>query len=83
MSQDLMMYILYMMKEYGIDHCIISNADCATHDHSQNPIPKDYLTNQITANKTAIRFAKENKGKILAVLLPDTGERYLSTEMFN
>jgi len=25
----------------------------------------------------------ENKGKTIVVLLPDSGERYLSTEMFN
>ena len=26
---------------------------------------------------------EENEGKIIAVLLPDTGERYLSTPLFN
>ena len=32
----------------------------------------------------ALEIAKqpENKGKTIVVLLPDTGERYLSTEMF-
>ena len=37
------------------------------------------------AIKAAIKLAQreENKGKTIVVLLPDTGERYLSTPMFN
>ncbi len=37
------------------------------------------------ALSAAIRVAQreENKGKTIVVLLPDTGDRYLSTEMFN
>lgn len=37
------------------------------------------------AIKAAIELAnrKENKGKTIVVILPDTGERYLSTKMFN
>ena len=36
------------------------------------------------ATYAAIQIAKrpENKGKTIIVLLPDTGERYLSTPMF-
>ena len=32
---------------------------------------------------TELAKREENKGKNIVVLLPDTGERYLSTELFN
>jgi len=37
------------------------------------------------ALSVAVKMAKkeENKGKTIVVILPDTGERYLSTELFN
>ena len=37
------------------------------------------------AMEAAIKLAQkeENKGKRIVVILPDTGERYLSTELFS
>lgn len=61
-------HILYMMKEYNIDHCIVSNSECATHDHMQNPIPKKYLKSHIETNKRVIDFAKKHKDKITVAL---------------
>ena len=56
--------ILYMMKEYKISKVILSSTDCVTHDHSRQPIPKDLLHSHIDTNLRAIKFARENKGKI-------------------
>lgn len=56
--------ILYMMKEYNIDHCIVSNSECVTHDHEQKEIPKQYLISQTDCTNKALRFARENMGRI-------------------
>ena len=61
-------HITYMMKEYGIDHCIVSNSECATHDHFQNPIPKEYIKSHIDTNQRVIEFARKNEGKISVAL---------------
>lgn len=61
-------HITYMMKEYGINHCIVSNSECATHDHFQNPIPKKYLKSHVETNLRVIDFARKNEGKITVAL---------------
>lgn len=60
--------ILYMMKTYDIDHCIISNTECVTHDHKQRPIPMVFCKSHVNTNLTAIKFARENAGKISVAL---------------
>lgn len=61
-------HILYMMDKYGIDHCIVSNSECATHDHKQRKIPRIFRKSHIKTNLRAIKFARENKGKISVAL---------------
>lgn len=61
-------YIEYMMKEYSIDHCIVSNSECATHDHFQNPIPKEYLKSHVDTNLRVIEFARKSDGKITVAM---------------
>lgn len=56
--------ILYMMEKYGISHCIVSNTECATHDHKQRKLPFFLYKNHIKTNRRAIAFARENKGRI-------------------
>lgn len=56
--------ILYMMKEYDISHCLLSNTECVTHDHSQNEIPEEFLKSHIETNRRVIEFSRENKGRI-------------------
>lgn len=60
--------ILYMMKEYSIDHCIVSNTECATHDHKQRKLPFFLTKDHVKTNLRAIKFARENKGKISVAL---------------
>lgn len=61
-------HITYMMEKYDIDHCIVSNSECATHDHNQNPIPKEYLKSHVDTNERVIDFARKNNGKISVAL---------------
>jgi len=68
-------HILYMMEEYNIDHCILSNTECVTHDHSQNEIPKEFLKSHVDTNKRVIDFAREHKGRISVALWVNPREK--------
>ena len=61
-------HITYMMKEYFIDHCLVSNSECATHDHFQNPIPEEYVKSHVDTNLRVIDFAKKSEGKITVAM---------------
>lgn len=60
--------ILYMMEKYSIDHCIVSNTECATHDHKQRKLPFFLCKDHVKTNARAIKFARENKGRISVAL---------------
>ncbi len=61
-------YVTYMMEKYGIDHCIVSNIECVTHDHKQRKIPRILRKSHVKANLKTIKFARKNKGKISVAL---------------
>ena len=64
------------LKEMEEDGLIIRE------EYDVQPPKVEYYLSDI--NSTAVELAKkpENKGKNIVVLLPDSGERYLSTELF-
>ena len=43
---------------------------------------RDKVAAEIEANNAEMAKAEENRGKTIVVLLPDTGDRYLSTDLF-
>ncbi len=63
--------VIYMMRAYNIDHCIVSNIECATHDHKGRKIPKFIRKDHVKSNARAIRFARANSGKISVALWVD------------
>lgn len=56
--------ILYSIDKYKIDHVIVSNAEAASHDHDRKPLPQNEQKPQIECLHRAIKFARENPGRI-------------------
>ena len=66
----------YMMKELKCPKC----GTMFTVNETEYASILSQVKNQEFAAEVAKR--EENAGKTIVVLLPDTGDRYLSTEMF-
>lgn len=58
--------VLESMKKYNIDVCLISNGDASECDHELKKIPDELQVEQKKTLERAIKFAKENEGKIYA-----------------
>ena len=78
-------------EKVGTVDVLINSAGTNIRKHFLEVEPEDYDT-VMDLNAKGLYFlsqgiaklmAKENKGKIITALLPDTGERYLSTPMFS
>lgn len=60
--------IIYGMKKYNIDHCVISCCDCIEYDSKQRLIPMHKQVSQYDANMYAIKEARKHPCK-LSVLM--------------
>lgn len=76
-------WVLGAMEKYGIDFCLVSDADCAECDHNKNIIPEARMLTQEEALLRDIKFAKKHSGKIgLCVWIKPLTEGY-SKELEN
>lgn len=58
--------VLESMEKYHIDVCIISNGDSGEYGHDLTLLPASMQISQKESLKRAIKFAKENEGRIYA-----------------
>ena len=67
--------VLESMRKYNIDACIVSNCDSAEFHHDLFLLPDSMQVDEKSSLERAIRFAKENEGKIYAAYWckPHTG----------
>lgn len=80
-------FITEVMDTSVIDE-IITVSDEQAFENSRKLVREEGILSGISAGAnlyTAIQLAKteENKGKTIVTIIPDTGERYLSTNLFN
>ena len=69
----------------GVYDAVVPVTEAQAYEAGQLLARKEGLLSGISSGAAlyaAIREAKENPGKTIVVLLPDTGDRYLSTPMF-
>ncbi len=78
--------LLHLLNQGIVDEVIQVDNDEAIR-HSQMMMRQEGIMAGISAGAAvcaALQVArrKENKGKLIVVVIPDTGERYLSTDLF-
>lgn len=56
--------VLYSLEKYGIDVAIVSNTEVASHGHNRELLPDEFQKGQIECINRALKFARENPGKI-------------------
>lgn len=60
--------VLYSMRQYGIDHSIVSCLDAAEFDHNLRLIPSKYMHSQLECLQKAVDFAKKYPDRISAAV---------------
>ena len=56
--------VLYSMDKYGINIAVVSNCEVASHDHDRKLLPENLQKYQVECLSRALKFARENPGKI-------------------
>lgn len=57
-------YVIDSMRRYGVDYSLVSPIAGAEFSENHVPLPYDWPYDQISANREAIEFARQNDGKI-------------------
>ncbi len=60
--------VLYSMRQYGIDHSVVSCLNAAEFDHQLRPVPEPYLHSQTECLQEVLDFAKQYPQQISAAV---------------